>query len=132
MLWSGGNQLTRYKRDELDAAANLNWYPAPKHELRAKLQWVGLAARSVQSHRIEPDGRLTPIATRAADFSLSTLGVQIRYRYEFKPLSELYMVYSRGGDGSVDGESVGLHRSLDLAINNTTADQLFVKLRYQF
>ena len=132
LLWSGGDQLTRYKRDELDAAANLNWYPAPKHELRAKLQWVGLAARSVQSYRIEPDGRLTPIATRAADFSLSTLGVQIRYRYEFKPLSELYMVYSRGGDGSVDGESVGLHRSLDLAINNTTADQLFVKLRYQF
>jgi hypothetical protein len=32
------------------------------------------------------------------DFSLSQLGFQIRYRYELAPLSDLYVVYGRGGD----------------------------------
>jgi hypothetical protein len=31
------------------------------------------------------------------DFSVETLGVQLRYRFEFKPLSYLYVVYARGG-----------------------------------
>ena len=31
------------------------------------------------------------------DFSVENLGVQIRYRFEFRPLSYLYVVYGRGG-----------------------------------
>ena len=38
-----------------------------------------------------------PTSDPVDDFSVETLGVQLRYRYEFEPLSYLYVVYGRGG-----------------------------------
>ena len=35
--------------------------------------------------------------SRSTISACSNLGVQLRYRYEFAPLSYLYVVYGRGG-----------------------------------
>jgi hypothetical protein len=65
------------------------------------------------------------------DFSVRNLALQIRYRYEFAPLSYLYVVYGRGGfeqDAFADGTGRSLRDSFSLLEN----DQLLVKFSYRF
>jgi hypothetical protein len=131
LLWDQGRQVAVYQRRELDSALNLNWYPTLKQELRLKVQWVGLDAEALQAYTVQPDGRPLPGGTLPHDFTLDTLGLQLRYRYEFHPLSDLYVVYSRGGDGSLADRSESLGSQFRRAINEVSTSLLFVKLRYR-
>jgi hypothetical protein len=65
------------------------------------------------------------------DFSVRQLGFQIRYRYELAPLSDLYVVYGRGGyqlDPRFEEAGSQFGRSFDLR----DSEQLLVKLAYRF
>jgi Domain of unknown function (DUF5916) len=132
LIWVHDNVLGSYRRNELDSLLNISWYPTARQELRLKLQWIALSARPRQLYAIGTDRGLTPIAATGDDFTLSTIGMQLRYRFEFKPLSELYIVYSRGGDGSLGDQTEGFGDQLRRALNRKTANQFFVKLRYRF
>lgn len=71
-----------------------------------------------------------PADTLDRDFSLSNLGFQIRYRYGLAPLSDLYLVYSRGGlnfDQRLD--SVGTLLNDALGIDDD--QQFLIKLSYR-
>ncbi len=131
VLWRGGNLLGTFDERSFQFDAGVNWTIGSRQELRVKLQALGLDAKLRQAWRVAPDG--TPVASNDAigDFSLTTLGFQIRYRYELAPLSDLYVVYGRGGDlfnefsqdaGSALGDSFDLRDS----------EQLLVKLSYRF
>ena len=136
LLWLSANRFGRYRRNEVDSYLNINWFPRPRHELRFKMQWVGLGARVKGSYQLNAQHQLVALPgvspDGGKDFTFSHLGLQLRYRYELQPLSDLYIVYSRGGDGSLADQSEGLWRQLDRAWSTRTADQLFVKLRYRF
>lgn len=132
LLWRESDRFASYDRDQVEVFASLNWYPTPKQELRAKLQWIGLDAELREDLRIGADRRLVSSAGFAEDFTFSTLGLQLRYRYEIAPLSELFVVYSRGGDGSIEGVREGFGDQFRRAVDNVTADQVFIKLRYRF
>jgi hypothetical protein len=95
------------------------------------VQWVGLAAQGRQAYDLAADGTPIPNATLPHDFTVSTVGLQLRYRYEFHPLSDLYVVYSRGGDGSLADRSETLRAQFTRAWNRTDTSMLFVKLRYR-
>ena len=79
--------------------AGVNWNFGGNQELRVKMQALGLECGPAPGL-----ARRCRTARRCAtndpidDFSLSNLGFQVRYRWEFKPLSYLYVVYGRGGD----------------------------------
>jgi hypothetical protein len=81
--------------------------------------------------RAAPDGR--PVATNDAidDFSLSTLGFQVRYRRELAPLSDLYVVYGRGGflRNAFSDDTLGL-LSDSFALRDS--EQFLVKVSYRF
>jgi hypothetical protein len=71
------------------------------------------------------------VAEHIDDFSLRNLGFQVRYRYELAPLSDLYVVYSRGGymlDEYSQGETDQLRDAFSLRDN----EMLLVKLSYRF
>ena len=125
------SQLGLYRRQELSTNFNVNWYPAPKQELRLKVQWVGLGAEGIRAYDVAADGTPLPIDARPQDFTVSTVGLQLRYRYEFHPLSDLFVVYSRGGDGSLADRNAALHDQFTRAWNQLNTSLLFVKLRYQ-
>ena len=131
LIWLAGSQVGIYRRQELGANFNVNWYPAPKQELRLKVQWVGLGAEAIQAYDVSADGTPVPIDARPPDFTVSTLGLQLRYRYEFHPLSELYVVYSRGGDGSLADRDEQLQEQFTRAWRQVDTSALFVKLRYR-
>jgi hypothetical protein len=124
-------KMAQHSRQQLQAAFNTNWYPTPKSEFRVRLQWVGLQARGHQAFDIGPDGDLVPAAEVVGDFSLSDIALQARYRYEFKPLSELFVVYSFGGSALQD-EAASFGELWSAGVDNPTAQQFLVKLAWRF
>ncbi len=67
------------------------------------------------------------------DFALRNLGFQVRYRYEFAPLSYLYVAYVRGGGrfGAGAGPYSAREEFAD-AFDLRDSEQLLVKLSYRF
>ncbi len=125
-------RVASYVRRQWQVDLDTNWYPTAKSEFRIKLQWVALRARARQAYDVAPGGNLVPAATVAEDFSLSDLGLQMRLRYEFKPLSELFVVYSYGGSILADDEDSSFGALLEDSIDNPVAHQFLVKLAYRF
>ncbi|MEE4360799.1 MAG: DUF5916 domain-containing protein [Pseudomonadales bacterium] len=112
----------------------LEYYFSARQQLRASMQWIGLQATEQEFLRIAEDGRLVP-RTRAPDaeaddFSISNAILQFRYRWEIAPLSDLFVVYTRGGSlDDPDGRSFEEMLARNLARPDT--DQLVVMLRYR-
>ena len=133
LLWRGGDRLGSYTQDFARVGANLQWQIGTRQELRVKLEAIALDAELRQAWQVGADGEPLPVATPAdiGDFSLSNLGLQVRWRYELAPLSDLYVVYGRGGAGYQD-EGRPLAHLLGDAVDLRDADQVLVKLSYRF
>jgi hypothetical protein len=65
----------------------------------------------------------------ADDFSVSQLNFQIRYRWQIAPLSDLYIVYTKGDKKKTDLTSFG--NMFDDNWNDPLGDFLIIKLRYR-
>ncbi len=131
LLWQQDNLFGTFEARRLDAYGRIDWLPAKGHELRVKLQWIGIDAEPTRAYRTTPTGELVQTTESLAPFTVNNLGIQVRYRYQFGPLSDLYVVYSRGGyqfredDGRDLGDLFG-----DLG-QVRDADQFLIKLRYR-
>lgn len=131
LLWQGGNLLGSFDSQMLELKAAFNWIIGGRQELRVKLQAIGLDAELKQAWRVAADGTPRRSDEPVPDFSLRNLGFQVRYRYELAPLSDLYLVYARGGamqDEYWRGAREQLRDSFDLRDD----EQLLVKLSYRF
>jgi len=125
-------ELGRWSRQQAITRLSLSWYPGPRAELRTRLQWIALRAQGIETYRSAADGRLAPLGAAPGDFTRSQLALQVRYRYELAPLSEFFAVYSRGGFAAGSEADEGLGALWSQALDNTTADQFALKLRYRF
>ena len=133
LIWTGGSEVGTFRRDEYSASLEGNWFPAPRHELRLKFQWLGLDAEGRAGYSVAGGPDPQRLATSPEDFSLAQFGLQLRYRYEIAPLSDLYLVYGRGGEFLEEGsQRRGAGQLWRGALDRITADQLFLKLRYRF
>jgi hypothetical protein len=131
LVWQADNLIGSFDAREADLNVGLNWMPSNRHELRVKLQAIGLEARLRQAYRVGPDGRAVATDDPVDDFSVSNFGLQVRYRFEFAPLSYLYVVYGRGGYDEqplADGADGLLRDSFRLRDD----EQLLVKFSYRF
>jgi hypothetical protein len=133
LLWRGGNRLASYRSEFARVGASLQWQIGTRQELRIKLESIALDATLRQAWQVAPDGAPVAVDTPAdvGDFSLSNMGLQVRWRYELAPLSDLYIVYGRGGAAFRD-EGRGLADLLGEATDLRDADQLLVKISYRF
>ena len=73
------------------------------------------------------------------DFGLSQLTAQLRYRWEIAPLSDLFIVYTRGSDlvtlrdpAGGDDDFVDFDDLFNDALSEPLVDQVVIKLRYRF
>ncbi len=131
MVWQGGNLFGTFSERGVEIDAGVNWTIGDRQELRVKLQALGMDAKLTQAWRTDDQG--TPVATAdlVDDFSLRNLGFQVRYRYELAPLSNLYVVYGRGGyvyDEFSRNEASQLRDAFSLR----DSEMLLVKLSYRF
>ncbi len=133
MLWRGGNLLGTYGSEQAFLNAGSVWLIGSKQELRVRLEVLGLDAEAKRAWRVASDG--TPVRSNDAldDFALRNMGFQVRYRYEFAPLSYLYLAYVRGGSHFDMGSgpyTVG--NEFNGAFDLRDSEQLLVKLSYRF
>jgi hypothetical protein len=130
LLWERDNLFGSYSERRLDFDFRLDWVPAPRHELRMRWQWIGIQAQPERAYRSDSRGELIAATDTLAPFTVSNLGVQLRYRYAMGPLSDLFFVYGRGGFRFMrDDRDVGglFGNMLDLR----DADQLLLKIRFR-
>ena len=98
LIWdSEVKQLAGYDAAFFDMNLGLDWYPSDRHEVRIKFQWVGIDAEVVDGYELDDNGRLVVSDLPSSDFSLSDTALQVRYRFQIAPLSDIFLVYSRGG-----------------------------------
>jgi hypothetical protein len=131
VLWEGGNLFGSYSERRLSFDFNLDWIPAPRHELRMRWQWIGIQAEPQRALRSDARGELQPVAETLSPFTVSNLGMQLRYRYEIGPLSDLYFVYGRGGFSVMRDEEQGVGNLFGSMFDVRDADQLLLKIRYR-
>ena len=96
--WIDNNNFGSYKLEQDTLSFDMNRIKGNKHEIRLKSQFVALDARDPVSLISDGQGYLFNSDAQLNPFKKGVASFQIRYKYEFAPLSYLYLVYSRGGD----------------------------------
>lgn len=96
--WIDGNKLASYDLQQKTISIDLNWFKDNKHEIRLKSQFVALEADNPRSLLSDFNGYLKQGAYDIKPFTKGVASFQLRYKYEIAPLSNLYLVYSKGGD----------------------------------
>ncbi|QNP39500.1 DUF5916 domain-containing protein [Lysobacter solisilvae (ex Woo and Kim 2020)] len=133
LIWHEGRDFGRYARRLDYAGVNLGWFPAAKHELRLKSQWLAIRARDGRAYRLQPAGDMQATGAALPNFDINELGLQLRYRYLLGPQSDLFLAYSRGGAGEHEREGgIGTDELLEEALRLRDSDQFLAKVRYRF
>lgn len=133
LLHQEDENFTSFNGPQWQPQLSLDFYPTSKQQLRLAMQWVGLQATEDRFY-VLPDGttQLVEVAKPSGetdDFSISQLNFQIRYRWQIAPLSDLFIVYTKG-----DNQRTDLMSFSDLFAdnwNNPIGDFLVVKLRWR-
>ena len=114
----------------------MNYFITAKQQLRLSTQWTALKAFEdrfwqVNGHRRE---HLRPVPNpddTPDDFVISRLTFQVRYRWEIEPLSDLFVVYTRGSN--LPSNSFSTFQDLfEQSWNHKIVDTVAIKLRYRF
>ncbi|NCF45921.1 MAG: hypothetical protein GWP70_14035, partial [Proteobacteria bacterium] len=133
--------MATYDAADFQPRIGMDVFLTAKQQIRFSLQWAGIRAEETGFYQIpahegelisvvDPVG-LGLVSQTKGDFAVSRLTSQLRYRWEIGPLSDLFVVYTRGSNlpDRVDDDFIDL---FDDAINQPIIDTLLVKLRYRF
>lgn len=112
---------------------NVEYFPTARQQLRLSMQWVGIRAEEDRFYTLPlSDTRLVEGEKPAGDsddFSISQLNFQLRYRWQIAPLSDLFIVYTKGDRRRTD--LLGFRELFQDSWDNPLADQLVIKVRYR-
>ncbi|GAB3038287.1 hypothetical protein GCM10027285_22700 [Oleiagrimonas citrea] len=131
LIWQRDNLVGSFDGRTLELDAALNWNVSERQELRVRLQALGLDARMRQAYQVGADMRAHATTQPVEDFSLRNLGFQIRYRYQLAPLSNLYIVYGRGGY-ALEPLLTSTGTQFRQSFNLRDSEQFLIKLAYRF
>ena len=138
LLHDTGTDFTRFNSERLRPKFELSYFFSAAQQLRISLQWIGIKAFERdrwqllnQRGDLTLDSREPSENAPGRDFSISRLSFQARYRWELAPLSDLFLVYTRGSDlpSHVQTSFSDLFQD---ALDQALVDSLVFKLRYRF
>lgn len=128
--------MTTYTGEEIQPRIATDLFLSAKQQLRLTLQWAGINVEEQEFYEIPLDeGDLVQVTRGPTDarndFTVSRMTAQLRYRWEIGPLSDLFVVYTRGSSlpNRMDDDFGNLFRD---AIDTPIVDVFVVKLRYRF
>ena len=134
LLHQEDRNFTTFDAEQWEVRFSTDYFLSAKQQFRLSLQWVGIRAREDEFFLV-PDtpGDLIPVEKPSGptdSFSLSQMSLQVRYRWEIAPLSDLFVVYTRLVDDA--GPLKSFSDALSDGYDNQFGDFLVVKLRYRF
>ncbi len=134
LLYRGGRRMTSFEAEQWIPRWNLDYFLSARQHFRVALQWVGVHANDNAYYRLPERAGALVTATDGAQaddaFTISELALQVRYRWELAPMSDLFVVYTRHASlPSAVGEGFG--GLFANALDEPVAEQLVVKLRYR-
>ena len=136
LLHQGGRQMATFDAGNWQPRLAMDVFLTARQQIRLTMQWAGIVADEQAFYQIPiVPGALIEVDkdvdAAIGDFTMSRLTAQLRYRWEIAPLSDLFVVYTRGSnlDNRVDDEFGNL---LSDAFSDPVIDVLVVKLRYRF
>ena len=133
LIWDSGNQiLSTFETSKYITNIRFDWYPTENQELRFKLQWTSISADAIESFDINSIGNLFVSSHSPTDFSKSNSGIQLRYKYKIAPLSEIFVVFSRGANYTSSFADESLGRLLNRGFVDRENEGIQIKIRYRF
>ena len=135
-LHQGGTSFTSFDSLQIRPSVAMDYFISANQQLRFSFQWIGIVAEDSEFWRVPTiPGRLLPrtrpVSGNAEDFTVSQMTSQLRYRWEIAPLSDLFVVYTRGSNLPYqDQDNFG--SLFQQAFNQPIIDTLTIKLRYRF
>ena len=107
------------------------WYPTNNQELQIKLEATSFRNQQGKGWNADSNGFLVSTNEAADSINLGKLGFQIRYRYEIDPLSNIYLVYTRGGSYFFD-DAADTSKIFRTTWQEPEGNVLSAKIRYRF
>lgn len=136
LVHRGGGSYTSYESHQWAPRLEMNYFITAKQQIRFSGQWTALKAFEDRFWQVNPNKRelLNPVPKPGSisdDFVISRLTFQARYRWEIAPLSDLFVVYTRGSNLPYD-EFEPFRELLERSWNEKIVDTVAIKLRYRF
>ena len=136
LVHKGSGSYTSFESHQWAPQLEMNYFLNAWQQLRFTLQWTALKAFEDRFWQVDSQNLdfLQPVAKSDDDsdnFTISRLTFQARYRWEIAPLSDLFVVYTRGSNLPTDS----FETFQDLLVQSwtdTIVDTLAIKLRYRF
>ncbi|MCZ6888329.1 MAG: DUF5916 domain-containing protein, partial [Gammaproteobacteria bacterium] len=136
LLYQGDRDFSTFAADDIQPRLAMDVFINAHQQLRLTMQWAGIVAKERDFYQVPlDDGYLMPVVkdpgALSGDFTISRLTTQLRYRWMIAPLSDLFIVYTRGSnlDNQIDDEFGDLFTN---ALRTPVVDLLVIKLRYRF
>jgi len=136
LVYRQGRDFTTYKATEWQPKIALDVFLSARQQIRLTMQWAAIRATDQAFWRVptKPGALVSRASTGAMgseNFTLSRLTAQLRYRWEIAPLSDLFVVYTRGSNlpNRIDDEFSDLFTD---ALNEPVVNLFVIKLRYRF
>ena len=130
-IWRSDNSYASYQSKNTTIKLNSRWYPDDRQELQLKLEMVAFTNQDGKAWTADSLGYLNSLGTSASSINSGRLSFQIRYKYEIAPLSNIYLVYTRGGNNYFDDES-GTSRIYRETWRDPQSNRLVLKARIKF
>ena len=136
LLYQGAGNFTTFEAEQWSATLKFDLFLTAKQQFRAAVQWVGIKATEKEFFLLptRPGNLIKGLSPDNVpdDFTISQANIQLRYRWEIAPLSDLFVVYTRGGSlPNRAGFSPSFGDLFNDAVDEPLGEQLVVKLRYR-
>jgi hypothetical protein len=135
LLHRGDGRYTSFEAHQWAPRLEVDYFITAKQQIRISTQWTALKAFEDRFYRVntERNGPLIPVANpdnQPDDFVISRLTFQARYRWEIAPLSDLFVVYTRGSN-LPRNSFFEFQELFEQSWNDRIVDQFAIKLRYR-
>jgi hypothetical protein len=136
LLYRSGKTFATYDARNWSSSLAMDLFLTSKQQFRLSTQWAAYRAFEQKYYEISPDdGELIPYAKpqglESSDFTISQMTFQARYRWQIAPLSDLFLVYTRGSNLPSD-ISQDFGSLLSDAWTDPIVDTILFKMRYRF
>ncbi len=136
LVHKGNGAYTSFEGHQWSPNLELNYFISNWQQLRLRVQWNALKAFEDRFWQSNPNvlQALQPVAkpdNDPDDFVVSRMTLQARYRWEIAPLSDLFLVYTRGSNLPSDGFDT-FPSLLEQSFNDRIVDTVAFRLRYRF